>query len=99
MKPQIVEIDWVDINSGNGSWTRTPKIELVECSSAGYLLHSCKKIVSVLQTACRDGAYTDTITIPRYNIVRIRRLGATKLFVPPTTLTCPFCKPRKKAAK
>ena len=77
-RARIVEIEWTDIASGNSRWMRLPEIEALDCVSVGMLIHSCRDVLAVVQTASEDRACTDTITIPRSVVRRVRTLGISK---------------------
>lgn len=72
----LVEISWLDSSSFTG-WQSKPESALLECWSAGYLVHKDKNsIVIALNCSSKasNNAFGDTMTIPRKVVTKIRRL-------------------------
>lgn len=79
---ELVEVEWVD-SCTFGRWR--PKAEYAaaepaHCRTAGYLLKADKQCVTIVQSMGRDMVepISDSMTIPRGCVTRIRRLGRTR---------------------
>ena len=78
---RIVEVDWLDATS-RGRWKsvdeqRKETVPTV-CRTVGYLLVSDRHRVSVAQSQGTGGDATDTITIPRGMVQRMRTIGKVR---------------------
>ena len=75
-KYPLIEVTWHDSSSTTG-WQTKPETELLECFTAGYLVHRNKRsIVVALNSSSKNSAnsFGDTMTIPASCVKRLRRL-------------------------
>jgi len=75
-KNRLVEVEWLDI-AGGGTWDDRGKDytgELVECTTAGYMLKSNRKTIVIASTITKADRCCDRTIIPRSNVKSIRRL-------------------------
>ena len=77
---QAVQVTWHDAKSQGGGWREIKDLAQFargpfECSSVGWLLKRNKKEIILAQTLSKSGLGTDTITIPRGFIWKVRHLN------------------------
>ncbi len=92
-RARIVEVEWVDICS-TGRWTNKPKLGVLHCVSVGMLIHKCRQNLALVQTSSETGDWTDTITIPRKCISRVRNVGTSRR-APQANFPCEQCGGRR----
>lgn len=73
-----VEVEWRD-SASRGGWdspgAHRARRGVGPCRSLGYLLTMDKDVVQLAQSqSAMTGDVTDTVTIPRENVIRIKRL-------------------------
>jgi len=77
--PKIVEVTWHDTHSESGGWQEPHLVARNVAApfvvrSVGFLLRADNKCVILAQTRTTDGRVTDTITVPRGVVRRIKQL-------------------------
>ena len=75
-KYPLVEITWNDSSSSTG-WQSKPETALLQCWSAGYLVHRSRQAVVIALNCSSEqsaNSFGDTMTIPARCVKRIRRL-------------------------
>lgn len=77
LKMPLVEIVWDDAAT-SGRWlslkTYIEDRGIVECRAAGYMTKKNAREVQVVQQISKEGDVSDSVTIPRSCVKRIRRL-------------------------
>lgn len=76
-KLRRIEVDWEDSGSAGGWESRkdSAKKDVLLCRSIGYVIRSDEKCIILSQSQCAVGdRVSDTITIPRACVKRVRRL-------------------------
>lgn len=77
---KLVEVTWYDTHASGGGWRTVKEIlhagaaSYYHCRSTGYLLYSDTRVVVLCQSLTEDGRATDTVTIPKGCVKRIRSL-------------------------
>ena len=72
----MVEVSWHDSSSAAG-WQKEPETALLECWTAGYLVHRDNKSVVVALNCSSErssSGFGDTMTIPSSCVKKIRKL-------------------------
>ena len=78
---RIVEVDWIDAAS-RGRWQNADEHRKaatpIACRSVGYLLTSDSQRVTVIQSQGVLGDVSDSMTIPRRMVLRMRTIGKVR---------------------
>lgn len=80
MKPQMVEVEWIDSAFHRGWGTlgeKRDRMSAAKCRTVGYLLEEGKreiKLAMSLDDDPKDPSAADGITIPRCTVTKLRRL-------------------------
>ena len=73
---KLVEVEWIN-SCAMGKWRDKKEYENQEpitCRTAGYLLSKDKKRVIILQSQSNEGGMSDSMTIPRVCVKRMKHL-------------------------
>lgn len=77
MKPQLVEVTWIDssFHRGWGSLDEKSKgMTVAKCRTVGYLLSRDRETLKIAQSLGDADSAADGIAIPRVAVKRVRRL-------------------------
>lgn len=72
----LVEVSWADSSSQTG-WQRAPETDVLDCWTAGYLIHRDRNSIVVALNCSSEhssNAFGDTMTIPASVVRKVRRL-------------------------